>query len=377
MTSGEVVPVPASRLPITTQPTNAVLGSVIAPAITVQVRDAAGIPVTSSTASVTLAIGINAGSGTLSGTKTVNAVNGVAMFSDLSIDEVGTGYTLVASSDGLTDATSNSFNINTGPATQIAVAVGNDQSVTVGTAVSTPPGVLIRDASGNPVAGVQVTFAVASGGGKINPASPATVTTGADGIAAGALSGVVGEDDVTVSAVATYDDAAVGAGKTITVVYTLGGAQAGNYTLTQPSLSANITAATLTVTPNADQTKVFGTNNPVLAYTVTPAVALTGALRRVAGEEVGTYPFTLGDLSAGVNYTLVLADPSPTRLWCSAGWRPLQTAESPSSDMWWSTEPLVERVVAGAGYAWVPSLGLRLRSPGSKMTAATSSRLLH
>lgn len=49
-------------------------------------------------------------------------------------------------------------------------------------------------------------------------------------VTAGTLSGVVSPDAVTVSAVATYDTASVGTGKTITVVYTLGGAEAANYT---------------------------------------------------------------------------------------------------------------------------------------------------
>src|SRR5213080_1108886 len=51
-----------------------------------------------------------------------------------------------------------------------------------GTAVATPPAVLVRDQHGNPVQGVSVTFAVASGGGSVNPTSP--VATGLDGIAA-------------------------------------------------------------------------------------------------------------------------------------------------------------------------------------------------
>lgn len=49
-------------------------------------------------------------------------------------------------------------------------------------------------------------------------------------VTAGTLSGVVSPDVVTVTAAATYDTAAVGTGKTITVVYTLGGADAANYT---------------------------------------------------------------------------------------------------------------------------------------------------
>ncbi|MEK5492230.1 YDG domain-containing protein [Paenibacillus sp. FSL R7-0297] len=45
----------------------------------------------------------------------------------------------------------------------------------------------------------------------------------------GQLVGVIPGEDVSVSAVANYDTSAVGTGKTITVVYTLSGADAGNY----------------------------------------------------------------------------------------------------------------------------------------------------
>jgi adhesin/invasin len=62
----------------------------------------------------------------------------------------------------------------------VAAAAGDGQSATVGTAVSTPPAVVVRDAGGTPVAGVPVTFAVASGGGSVNDA---VATTGADGVA--------------------------------------------------------------------------------------------------------------------------------------------------------------------------------------------------
>ncbi|MFC6649886.1 YDG domain-containing protein [Paenibacillus rhizoplanae] len=48
-------------------------------------------------------------------------------------------------------------------------------------------------------------------------------------ITPGTLTGVIPGDDVTVSATATYNDAAVGSGKLITVVYTLSGEDAGNY----------------------------------------------------------------------------------------------------------------------------------------------------
>src|SRR6266550_2163971 len=53
--------------------------------------------------------------GTLSGTTSVNAVNGVATFSTLSINNAGNGYTLTASASGLTGATSTAFNITAPP----------------------------------------------------------------------------------------------------------------------------------------------------------------------------------------------------------------------------------------------------------------------
>ena len=48
-------------------------------------------------------------------------------------------------------------------------------------------------------------------------------------VSAGTISGIIGAEDVAVSATATYDTKQVGTGKTITVIYTLGGANASNY----------------------------------------------------------------------------------------------------------------------------------------------------
>lgn len=57
----------------------------------------------------------------------------------------------------------------------------DNQSATAGTAVTTPPSVIVLDANDNPVAGADVTFAVASGGGAVDPTTP--VATDANGIA--------------------------------------------------------------------------------------------------------------------------------------------------------------------------------------------------
>ena len=102
----------ANRLAFGQQPSNTVAGVAISPP-TVRILDQFG-NLTSSTASVTIAIGTNPSAGTLSGTKTVDAVDGVAPFSELSIDRAGNGYTLRATSSGLTSTESKVFNISGG-----------------------------------------------------------------------------------------------------------------------------------------------------------------------------------------------------------------------------------------------------------------------
>jgi hypothetical protein len=90
------------------------------PSVQVEVVDGAGNRLTSSTASVTVALGPSVGTGALHGTATVAASAGVATFSSLSIDAPGT-YTLRVTSPGLTSATSDAFRID-----QVAVACVED-----------------------------------------------------------------------------------------------------------------------------------------------------------------------------------------------------------------------------------------------------------
>ncbi|HEX6615843.1 MAG TPA: PxKF domain-containing protein [Gemmatimonadales bacterium] len=139
---------PASKLAFAQQPTDADATSAIAPAVTVQVLDANNNLVLSSSAPVTLSIGTNPGAGTLSGTTVQNAVNGVATFAGLSIDEFGAGYTLLASSGALTGATSSPFTIKVGPASQAAFTA-QPSGGTAGTAFTVQPVIAIEDAGGN------------------------------------------------------------------------------------------------------------------------------------------------------------------------------------------------------------------------------------
>jgi alpha-tubulin suppressor-like RCC1 family protein len=101
----------AAQLVFAAQPSSVQAGAVISPPVQVTVEDANGHTVTNATTAVTVAIGTNAGGGTLSGSTTIDAAGGVATFSNLVIDQPGAGYTLTVSASGLTGATSNTFNV--------------------------------------------------------------------------------------------------------------------------------------------------------------------------------------------------------------------------------------------------------------------------
>ena len=104
-------------------------------------------------------------------------------------------------------------------------------------------------------------------------------------VASAALSGVVSGDTVnldTNSATGAFTNKTVGTAKTVNISgLTINGADSGNYTLTQPSTSANITAATLTVTGITANNKQYdgGTN----ATLNTGSAALSGV---VSGDTV-------------------------------------------------------------------------------------------
>ncbi|NLG95985.1 MAG: DNRLRE domain-containing protein, partial [Chloroflexi bacterium] len=82
-----------------------------------------------------------------------------------------------------------------------------------------------------------------------------------------------------------------------------------NYDMTFVEGKLTITPKAITVTVDPNQSKVYGDPDPELIYTVSEGELvgddeLTGALSRAAGENVGTYAITQGNLSAGSNYTI-------------------------------------------------------------------------
>jgi hypothetical protein len=92
------------------EPSTAHVGAFITPAIQVAVEDTLGVVDTTVHGGVTMALSTNPTGAVLSGSTTIVLTNGVATFSDLTINLQGT-YVMSASSAGLSTATSISFDI--------------------------------------------------------------------------------------------------------------------------------------------------------------------------------------------------------------------------------------------------------------------------
>jgi hypothetical protein len=92
------------------QPNSATVGQVISPPVEVLVRDSVGATDSAFTGTISVALGPDSTGATLNGTTDVRPVNGIASFSNLSINKAGT-YTLTASTSGSTAVTSTAFSV--------------------------------------------------------------------------------------------------------------------------------------------------------------------------------------------------------------------------------------------------------------------------
>ncbi len=294
-----VDPGPASHLAFGQQPSSGIYGDAMTPSVDVRVLDASG-NLTSSTVTVTLSITSGTGTtgATILATGSAAAVAGIATFTGMSVSSVGTGYTLDATSDLLTTATSASFNVAARPLTITASnnskLYGTDASALfgAGSTAFTSSGLANGDVIGS------VTLADTN--------SCAPLNTAAGTVCA-----------ITPSA----------------AVFTTG--SSANYAV--PSYVAGtlqIGTRPVTVTADAGQHKTYGAADPVLTYRVTSSSlvgtdALAGALARAPGETVagGPYAITLGTLaSLNPNYAVTLAPgatfaitPAPTTTTISFG----------------------------------------------------------
>jgi hypothetical protein len=149
---------------------------------------------------------------------------------------------------------------------------------------------------------------------KIYDRSPLTTVT-----SPGMLGGVIGSDEVTVAPTASCTDSNVGNDKPVTITYTLGGRDGGNYLVADNhSEQTSFTEAVLTATVG-DYSKTYGENNPSYTVVVSGFVpgedadtaagytAPSASSATDATTAIGTYPITIAGGSA-TNYSFVTSD---------------------------------------------------------------------
>jgi hypothetical protein len=339
---------PPTQLAFTVQPSNVAANTVMAPAPQVVAQDSFGHAVTSFTGNVTLSLGANPGGAALGGTLTVGAVAGVATFGDLALTLSGTGYTLVAASSGLASATSASFGVSGGVATQLAF-VQQPSGASAGTAITPAVTVEGRDANGNvvPTFTGDVTVAI----------------TGGTGTAGATLSGT--KTVTAVAGVATFAGLAVDKAGT---GYTLTATASGPASATSAAFDVAAGAASQLAFTTQPVTTTAGVRfgvvvtardsvgNTAGTFTGNVALAITGGTGRAGAALRGTTTVaavagvaTFSGLSvdsAGTGYTLT-ATASGAGAATSASFA---VTAAPASRLAFSVEPPAN-VATGAAFA--------------------------
>src|SRR5213076_3001715 len=269
----------ATQLVFSVQPSTTVAGAAITPDVQVTAQDGSGNTATGFTGNITVAIGTNPSTGTLSGTKTVAAVAGVATFSGLSIDKAGTGYTLTATGAGST--TSTAFNITAGTATALVFSVEPTNTV-AGAAITPAVEVTAQDGDGNTATGFTGSITVAIG------TNPSTGTLSGTKTMA-AVAGVATFSGLSIDKAGTgYTLTATGAGSTTSTTFNITPATA---TALVFSVQPTNTVAGAAITPAVQVTAQDGNGNTATGFTgnITVAIgtnpssgALTGTLTHAA-----------------------------------------------------------------------------------------------
>ncbi|HUR95009.1 MAG TPA: invasin domain 3-containing protein [Gemmatimonadales bacterium] len=169
----------AARLALVVAPPAAATAGVpLSPQPALQLQDADGNDVAREGVIVT--VQISSGEGELAGgTSATSNAAGRATFTDLAVRGSPGTRALAFTADGFASATA-AVAVGVGAPAAIEPAAAVDQSAVVATAVPVLPAVLVRDADGNPLAGIPVTFRVTEGGGRLTGATP---VTGTDGVA--------------------------------------------------------------------------------------------------------------------------------------------------------------------------------------------------
>ena len=173
----------------------ATVNTLLPTAPSVRAQDQFGNPVPG--AAITFAV--SQGGGRISGPAQLTRGDGIATVGGWTLGTVSGANALTATLAGLTPVTFTATGL-AGAATQIVQLAGDGQSAIVNTILPTAAAVIVRDQFNNPVPGVPVVFAPASGGGSVTGGSAVTDTAGAARVGSWKLGTLVGQNALTATA---------------------------------------------------------------------------------------------------------------------------------------------------------------------------------
>ncbi|MGQ0639848.1 MAG: beta strand repeat-containing protein [Gemmatimonadaceae bacterium] len=185
---------PASIVAVSPTTQSAGAGSLVANPPSVRVNDANGNPV----ANVQVTFAVTGGGGQLTGaTQTTNA-QGIATVTSWILGGTIGLNTVSATVAGVPSITFSATATAGAPAV-LAITEGDGQLVPINRPAPIAPQVIVRDANGNPVSGVNVTFTVASGGGLVISGNQTTNSSGLATVGAWFMGGTPGPNTLVVS----------------------------------------------------------------------------------------------------------------------------------------------------------------------------------
>lgn len=239
------------------------------------IRDINGNPL----GGVSVTFAVVSGGGSVTGATTTSNGSGIATVGGWTLGTTAGANSMRATSTaGIVTFTATGV---AGPATQMAINNGNNQTVPAGTSVPTEPRVLVRDAFNNPKSGVSVTFAVASGGGSSTGNVATTSNSGLATVGSWTLGPTVGANTLT----------AASAGLTAVTFTATGVTGAARIAVNAGDNQTATVSTAVAVAPSVIISDV--NNNPISGASVTFAVAsgggaITGAIATTNASGIAT-----------------------------------------------------------------------------------------
>src|SRR5207253_2710277 len=257
----------------------ATVGTAVNTPPSVIVKDANGNPV----AQVAVTFAVAPGNGSITGASQTTNASGVATVGSWTLSATAGSNTLTASSGSLSGSPVTFTATGTaGAAATIAANSPTSQSASAGTAVTSPPSVIVKDANGNPVAEVAVTFTPAAGSGSVTGGTQTTNGSGIATVGSWTLSATAGSNTLTATS-----GSLTGSPVTFTATGTAGAA--ATIAANSPTSQSAAAGTAVSTPPSAIVKDANG--NPVAQVAVPFVVApgngtITGASQTTNGSGV-------------------------------------------------------------------------------------------